>query len=160
MLRKNLLFLIICTCCMVQSRAQLSDESEDNHTVYVELGSSTIATSLVVNYEPRFFKSKNNRFQLNGRMGLGVGLNHEGDYTAIHGGLGGLTMLFGMGRNRFAASGGWIVGWESMDFGGDARSKSLPLIEMGWRYENPEKNFMTKASIGSLGLSLGVGFTF
>lgn len=160
MLNKAFRTLIILMSCYTYSYGQSAEAAIRKHTVYADVGSWTIANALTINLEPELYRSSGDRFRLNGRLGLGIGLNHDSDYNTIQGWIAGTTMLFGGGSNRFSMSGGWIIGQESMGFSGESRSLTPLLLEMGWRYEHPSKGFMTKFSGGTLGLSVGVGLKF
>lgn len=124
------------------------------------MGTWTIASTLTINYERQLFTIASDVFRLNARIGLGSGLNHGSDYNILRGGLLGGTMVFGKKQNRFMMSGGRIFAEESIGFAGEARSLNPILIEMGWRYEHPEKRFMAKVTGGTMGLSIGIGKTF
>ncbi len=161
MLQKSLLFLIVWISSFNHIWGQTTQQAEDwNHSAYAELVSSFFTNSLVLNYEPRLYHDSGSGFQLNGRAGLVVGLQYGGDYNIVRGGTGGLTMLLGKGENHFSASSGWVFAWESVGLEGDVRSLSFPLLEVGWRHEHPEKRTLTKVSVGTLGLSIGLGIKF
>ncbi len=160
MLNKVFRALIILISCYTYSFGQSTERVVRKHAVYAEVGSWTIASSLTFNLEPELYRSASDRFRVNGRLGLGIGLNHDGDYNTIQGWIAGTTMLFGGGDNHFSMSGGWIIGQESMGFSGESRSLTPLLLEMGWRYEHPYNGFMTKFSGGTMGLSIGVGLKF
>jgi hypothetical protein len=36
----------------------------------------------------------------------------------------------------------------------------LPLIDVGYRYQKPDRGFIFKAKIGILGVGFGVGYAF
>lgn len=160
MITKAIRSLIILIGCYTYSYGQSPERAVRKHTVYADVGSWTIASALTFNLEPQLYRSASERFRLNGRLGLGIGLNHDSDYNTIQGWIAGTTMLFGGGNNYFSTSTGWIIGQESMGFSGESRSLTPLLLEMGWRYEHPSTGFMTKFSGGTLGLSVGVGLKF
>lgn len=135
------------------------------HRIYAEVGSYLFVSSVTINYEPTIFESKSRAFRLNGRIGMGLGLvlGFDGSH-GISGILGGVTMDFGRKNSHFLLSSGLAVGSsfneiEKISAGFD-RLETSPLLEVGWRYEKPKGGMIYKVAGGTMGLSLGVGYSF
>jgi len=80
----------------------------------------------------------------------------------------GLTMLIGSEKHNFATSAGALAGYyfydESSCFGESCdyenRFNLWPIVEFGYRYTNPDKQFLFQIKVGSQGLLAGFGKTF
>lgn len=139
--------------------------NKHKHRIYAEFSTYLFVSTMAVNYEPTLFESTSRHFRLNGRLGLGLGyaIGFDGDH-GISGALGGLTVDFGRRNDHFVLSSGIMVGSNFNEIGeisaGFDRIGTAPLLEIGWRYEKPEGGIIYKIAGGSLGLSVGIGYSF
>jgi hypothetical protein len=125
-------------------------------------------TSVTINMEVRLVSSESNKVQLYARGGFGsVGeLSVFCEGRTSKGGIFGLTMLAGRGNHNFEISGGAYLGkWKEVERtgwlcgGSEKGSQKMPLIDLGYRYQNPNSQFMFRAKVGVLGVGIGLGFT-
>lgn len=163
---KNCILLLLVVPFFVQGQnLDVPQPDRHKHRIYAEFGTYLFVSTATLNYEPTLFESSSRHFRLNGRLGLGLGyvLGFDGGH-GISGALGGLTLDFGRKNSHFLVSSGIMVGSNFNEISeisaGFDRIGTAPLLEMGWRYEKPEGGVIFKVSGGSLGLSVGVGYSF
>ncbi|MFT4755230.1 MAG: hypothetical protein ACI85Q_002798 [Salibacteraceae bacterium] len=150
---KKLLFGIIMATFGFLANAQSTEQNElSKNNIYFD-------TSLIpgihafINYERRLYHTKN--ITLYGRTGYGFSGFVWGN--AGFGGLGALTMLTGKKNSHFELNAGLFVGEE---LGTENDLFSLPLLDVGYRYQKPDGGFIFKAKIGVLGVGIGLGVAF
>ena len=142
-------------------KAQSPDTlQKSKNNLYFEFGTSLIVSSISLNYERHFFTSESEKINLyarGGYAGAAVFWGHVG-----WGGLGALTLLTGKGKHHFETSGGLFVGNEkSTDaMGGKGTLFSIPVLDLGYRYQKPGKSFIFRAKVGTLNFGLGLGYAF
>lgn len=125
-------------------------------------------TSATINLEVRLVSSESNKVQLYARGGYAsVGeLEIFCEGRTSKGGILGLTMLAGKGNHKFEVSGGAYLGtWKEVErsgwcSGSNKGSHKVPMADLGYRYQNPNSQFIFRAKVGVLGIGIGLGFTF
>ena len=104
-----------------------------------------------INYENNIYKS--NLIQLNGRYGIAYQQIEFFGVTESIGGIGGLTFLLGRKRGHLETL---IAGFIPFQ-----RSGALwPIIELGYRYQNPNGGFLFRTFLGTTGIGIGLGYGF
>jgi hypothetical protein len=144
------LLAILLVALGFSANAQSSEENEmRKNSIYFDMGFIP-GFHAFVNYERSFYQGK--KVSWYGRMGAGYGgfLFAAGGFGA----LGAVTMLTGKKNSHFELNTGLFSGQE------DGDSFTLPLIDVGYRYQKPEGGFVFKAKIGILGVGFGVGYAF
>ncbi len=166
MTKKHFILLLFVVPFFVQGQGlEVPKLDKHKHRIYAEFGTYLFVSTVTLNYEPTLFESYSRHFRLNGRFGVGLGyvLGFDGSH-GISGALGGLTLDFGRRNSHFLLSSGIMVGSNFNEISeisaGFDRIGTAPLLEIGWRYEKPEGGVIYKISGGSLGLSVGVGYSF
>jgi hypothetical protein len=148
-MKKLLLAILLVTVCF-SADAQSSEENEmRKNSIYFDTGFIP-GFHAFINYERSFYQGK--KFFWYGRMGTGYGgfLFAGGGFGA----LGAVTMLTGNKNSHFELNTGLFSGKE------DGDAITLPIIDVGYRYQKPEGGFVFKAKVGILGVGFGVGYAF
>ena len=120
-----------------------------NKTLYVE-GSFLLQSA---NFETNFYRSKSSTFQLNGRVGFGYFQIDFFGVTQSIGGILGLNFIIGRKNGHFDSSIGGFIGSDGSVF-------AWPIGTVGYRYQKPSGGFIFKTHIGTLGLDIGLGYSF
>lgn len=120
-----------------------------NKSLYLE-GSLFLQSA---NFETNFYRSKTNTFQMNGRFGVGYFYIDFFGATQSIGGIMGLNFVLGRKNNHFDSSIGGFVGSENGIF-------AWPIGTIGYRYQKPSGGFLFKTHLGTLGLDIGLGYSF
>jgi len=131
------------------------DMSEFN--LYLELGTNIIVSSASINVEKHFNTSASGKVHWYGRAGIGGAAVFYG--PAGLGGLGGVTMLTGRKKHHLELSGGVFLGTDRGAGMGDGLF-ALPLFDVGYRFQKPDKSFIFRVKAGTLGAGLGLGYAF
>jgi hypothetical protein len=148
-IKKRLLAILLVTIGF-SAYAQHSEENEmRKNSIYFDTGVIP-GYHAFVNYERSFHQGK--WVSWYGRMGAGYGgfLFAGGGFGA----LGAVTMLTGKKNSHFELSTGLFRGKEDRD------AITLPIIDIGYRYQKPEGGLVFKAKIGILGVGFGIGYAF
>lgn len=130
------------------TNAQEIQELQPNN-IYVEasVGSFSRAT---INYERRFFSGSSLTWY--GRVGFGATSNSNA--STGFGGLAAVSMLTGKKRSHFEVDAG------AMLFTEGSRQFVYPVVNLGYRYQNPEGGLLVKAHVGIISFGLGLGYSF
>lgn len=156
---RKLYFLILPLLfgCAV-STAQTAEQPErSKFNTYLEFGTVLIVTSVSVNGELLFASSPSEEINWYARGGVGVAGVFYG--PAGYGGLGGVTMLTGKKNHHLEVSGGVFMGSDS-GMGMEDGFFALPLLDVGYRFQKPEKGFVFRVKVGALGAGFGLGYAF
>jgi hypothetical protein len=148
-MKKRLLTILLITIGF-SANAQSSEENGmRENSIYFDAGLMP-GYHAFVNYERGFYEGK--KVSWYGRMGVGYGglIFAGGGFGA----LGAVTMLTGKKNSHFELSTGFFRGKEDRD------TITLPIIDIGYRYQKPEGGFIFKTKIGILGVGFGVGYAF
>lgn len=149
---KKLLLAVIIGIIGLSANAQTSEQNEmSKNSIYFDTGLMP-GIHVFVNYERSLYQGK--KVSWFGRAGFGYGgiLLVDGGF----GGLGAITMLTGKKNSHFELNTGVFSG-VNID---DSDSVTLPLFDVGYRYQKPEGGFVFKAKIGILGIGIGLGYAF
>lgn len=156
---KNLFLLFITLTLgnnlMIAQTKNVSEMSEYN--LYIETGTNIVVSSASINIEKHFNTSASEKIHWYGRVGIGGAAVFYG--PAGFGGLGGITMLTGRKKHHFELSGGIFLGTDEGTGMGDGLF-ALPLLDVGYRFQKPEKSFIFRVKVGTLGFGLGLGHAF
>ncbi len=147
---KKLLLAILLVTMGFSANAQNSEENEmRKNSIYFDTGLIP-GFHAFVNYERSFYQGK--KVSWYGRMGVGYGglIFAGGGFGA----LGAVTMLTGKKNSHFELNTGLFSGKEG------AGTVTLPLIDIGYRYQKPDGVFIFNAIIGILVVGFGVGYAF
>lgn len=137
--------------------AQTAANSASKNVIYVEVGTYLLISGASINYDFHLKSLKEGKINLYGRGGLGGTAVFYG--PAGLGGLGGVTMLTGKKNHHFEASLGAFVGNDNGQGYGDGLFV-LPLLDLGYRFQKPQKGFVFRAKAGILGVGIGLGYSF
>jgi hypothetical protein len=149
---KTLVLVIIIVTIGFFANAQSSEQNEmSKNSIYFDTGIIP-GVHAFVNYERSLYQGK--KVSWYGRMGFGFGGILM--VNAGFGGLGGVTMLTGKKNSHFELNTGVFSGKE-ID---GSNSVTLPLLDVGYRYQKPDGGFVFKAKIGILGIGIGLGYAF
>lgn len=156
-LKKLLVFILLCTTH--HSIAQLDTSDTEKYSkahFYMDIGTVIAYSSATVNFEYNFLRSQSNLFALNGRIGPAYAVkNNE---ASGPGGIVGLTGLVGKTKHRFEVSGGAFFG-NNTGFS-NRELFTLPVFDIGYRYQKPQGGLILRAKVGTLGAGIGFGFAF
>lgn len=156
---KNLIF--VCLVLLLSNdtvRAQVHGGSGmSNLNLYLELGTNFAISSASINLEALLDSSSSGKVHWYGRAGFG-GTTVLFGPTGL-GGLGALTMLTGKDKHHFEVSGGAFLG-DDNGAGTHDGFFALPLLDLGYRFQEPGKGFMVRAKAGILGIGVGLGYAF
>lgn len=154
--------LLICLLLMIGiqiSSAQVADEiSTAKHVVHADAGTNIFLSSATLNAEVKFGSSKYNKINWYARGGIGGAAVFYGN-TGF-GALAGVTMLTGRGNHHFEASGGGFLGLNNVSGQSGLGFFALPLLDVGYRFQKPQKGFVFRAKVGILGIGIGLGYSF
>jgi hypothetical protein len=148
-MKKRLLTILLITIGF-SANAQSSEENEmPKNSIYFDMGLIP-GYHAFVNYERNFYEGK--KVSWYGRMGAGYGgfLLSSGGFGA----LGAVTMITGKKNSHFELSTGFFRGK------GFGDTFTLPIIDVGFRYQKPEGGFIFKTKVGILGVGFGLGYAF
>lgn len=166
MKKKNL--FLLCLAIVLSSNlisAQTGEISRMSKlNLHIEGTTLLFVNSISINLERKLFSSNTEKIHLYGRVGYGyveVYKIFSSDQRAS-GGLLALTMLTGKGSHHFEASGGAFLGsYKSINDGSpDDGFQAFPLIDVGYRFQEPGEVFIFRAKVGTSGLGVGIGYAF
>lgn len=145
--KKTSFIILLSIFCHGIGQAQSNDLSKNS--IYVDAGFIP-GVHAFINYERSVCQGK--KVSWYGRVGYGYGgiLLHDGGTGA----LGAITMLTGKKNSHFELNAGVFSGK------GDDDSITLPLLDVGYRYQKPSGGFIFKAKAGVLGIGIGLGYAF
>jgi hypothetical protein len=149
---KKLVLVITILSGLFSANAQSLEKNEmSKNSIYFDTG-IVPGVHAFVNYERSLYQGK--KVSWYGRAGFGYGglLLVDGGF----GGLGAITMLTGKKNPHFELNTGVFSG-VNID---DSDSVTLPLFDVGYRYQKPTGGFVFKAKIGVLGIGFGLGYAF
>jgi hypothetical protein len=144
---KKLVLVITILSGLFSANAQSLEKNEmSKNSIYFDTG-IVPGVHAFVNYERSLYQGK--KVSWYGRAGFGYGglLLSDGGF----GGLGAITMLTGKKNSHFELNTGVFSGNNSV---------TLPLLDVGYRYQKPDGGFIFKAKIGILGIGFGLGYAF
>lgn len=163
--------IILCLLLAVNSQSQAyatGYPGARNH-IYLEGGSIVNFSSVSLNAERLLFSIGRGKLHLYGRAGYGI-VNRTTilcDKKNSTGGMLAMTLLTGRNRNHFEFSGGAYMGvFKTVEYTGpltcdDSRGfQTIPLVDIGYRYQKPEGGFLFRAKLGTLGAGIALGFAF
>ena len=126
--------------------------------VHADAGTILVLSSATLNLEVKLGQPIFNKVNWYARAGFGGSAIFYGN--AGFGGLAGVTMFTGQGNHHFEASAGAFVGNETGAGLGNQGLFALPLLDVGYRFQKPQKSFVFRAKLGVLGLGIGLGYAF
>ena len=132
------------------------NNSNDNNSKVIVRNVLYFEGSVVLqsaNFETKLYRSKSSKFQLNGRVGFGYFYLDFFGATESAGGILGLNFIVGKQNNYFDASIGGFIGSDSGVIG-------WPIAAVGYRYQKPSGGFLFKTHLGTLGIDVGLGYSF
>ena len=131
----------------------------DGGLLYLGFGGSINSS---VNYERHIFSLKSTSYYL--RMGVGyylIGASDTG-YAGVQVPLS-LNLITGKGNNHFELNLGgraiFDIKNDEIDYS-DEKVRLFPIVNIGYRYQNPKGGFIFKSLIGIDGITLGIGYAF
>ena len=167
-MKQTLLLTVLCFWCLDSCIGQtIQRPYVSTFNIYGDFGVGPYS-SATINMEVRLVSSEDGKVQLYARGGYGavgeISIFCEGRNSK--GGILGLTMLAGKGNSYFEVSGGVYLGnWKEVErsswlcSGSKRESNKLPIANLGYRYQNPNSNFIFRAKVGVLGVGIGLGIT-
>lgn len=168
-MKKTILLVALCFLCLESVFGQTIQSTKiSTVNIYSDFGIGPWS-SATINMEVRLVSSESGKVQLYGRGGYGsVGeLSIFCEGRSSKGEIIGLTMLSGKGNHKFEVSGGFYRGtWKEVErsgwlcSGSKKGSHKVTMVDLGYRYQNPNSQFIFRAKVGVLGLGIGIGFTF
>jgi len=157
------LFIFIVTTIFAQG---IRDKRASNFTLSSEFSTWILAGSASINFEGLLVNSDDSDFLLYARVGLVTGFIQPifCKKDNFKGKLVGLTLLSGRDNHKFEFSTGvYSISENQMEksFLCTPRKRNLlPLVDIGYRYQNTEGGFIFKAKASVLGLGVGIGYAF
>jgi hypothetical protein len=149
---KKLVLVITILSGLFSANAQSLEKNEmSKNSIYFDTG-IVPGVHAFVNYERSLYQGK--KVSWYGRAGFGYGglLLSDGGLGV----LGAITMLTGKKNSHFELNTGLFSG-NNIE---GSNSVTLPLFDVGYRYQKPEGGFIFKAKIGVLGIGFGLGYAF
>lgn len=137
--------------------SQTFEKSEwTKHNIYFEVAYGVVSDHKSINYERILLRSSSNRIHLFGRVGTGkFSVQDEPDGW---GGLASLTLLTGKGNHHIEFAGGVVI--DFIKHSEENPKFTLPLVDIGYRYQKPNGFMILRTKVGLLGIGFGFGFTF
>lgn len=151
-MKKVLLVITILTFGFTLNAQSNGTNELSKNSVYFDTG-QVPGVHAFINYERSLYQGK--KVSWYGRAGFGYAGFLLGDGGL--GGLGAVTMLTGKRNSHFELNAGVFTGKEIDD---SADSVTLPLLDVGYRYQKPNGGFLFKAKVGILGVGIGLGYAF
>ena len=145
--------VLICMLCLSLQTTINAHSNEDivfsKHNVYLDAGLGPLYQASL-NYEFQIHSAKTLTWYARlGAGGAGTLLDDGGP-----GGLAAITMLTGKKNSHFELNAGTFIG------SGSDGTFVYPLLDIGYRYQQPDGGFIFKAKVGILGIGIGLGFAF
>ena len=149
---KKLVLVITILSGLFSANAQSLEKNEmSKNSIYFDTG-IVPGVHAFVNYERSLYQGK--KVSWYGRAGFGYG-----GLLLSDGGLGvsgAITMLTGKKNSHFELNTGLFSG-NNIE---GSNSVTLPVLDVGYRYQKPTGGFIFKAKIGVLGIGFGLGYAF
>ncbi|MCS5623663.1 MAG: hypothetical protein NZ735_06880 [Candidatus Marinimicrobia bacterium] len=147
----NVLYLFL--SLFLQSNIMIAEPPANSemgkNSLYLEVGTNLLISTTSVNFEAYIGSSEKVHWYLRGGFGTtSIAFTGGGG-----GGLGALTMLTGAGKHHFETSAGIFISPA-------LNSSVLPLLDLGYRFQNPEGGFVFRGKVGTLGVGVGIGYAF
>ncbi len=153
---KNLFLYTTVLICLLSLSIQSTLNAQSNedivlskHNVYLDTGLGPLFQASM-NYEFQIHNAKTVTWYA--RLGAGGAGTVLGDGGP--GGLAAITMLTGKKNSHFELNGGTFIG------SGSDGTFVYPLLDIGYRYQQPDGGFIFKAKLGILGIGIGLGYAF
>tara|TARA_B110000240_G_scaffold171907_1_gene196571 strand:+ start:43 stop:495 length:453 start_codon:yes stop_codon:yes gene_type:complete len=149
---KKLVLVITILSGLFSANAQSLEKNEmRKNSIYFDTG-IVPGVHAFVNYERSLYQGK--KVSWYGRAGFGYGglLLSDGGLGV----LGAITMLTGKKNSHFELNTGLFSG-NNIE---GSNSVTLPVLDVGYRYQKPTGGFIFKAKIGVLGIGFGLGYAF
>lgn len=156
---KTTLVSALILCFHVIAKAQPSEQNElSKNSLYLDSGIG-YGGQVSFNYERRVYSGEKTTWF--GRLGAGTAYlltsdNNVWDVYTGTGGLAAVTMLTGKKNKHFELNVGAFI----VDDPDKTTAGVYPLLDVGYRYQEPGGGFIFKAKVGILGLGIAFGHAF